>query len=86
MALDTGQHSQFLQSFTNVNFDDPDLQALAVTVNPEPELMFEGQEKGSFWSDLGGAVEHTDQDDDGGGCREGGVLHRLGFPPGGRPL
>ena len=30
------------------------LQALAVTKNPEPELMFEGQEKGSFWSDLGG--------------------------------
>ena len=29
-------------------------QALAVTKNPEPELMFEGQEKGSFWSDLGG--------------------------------
>ena len=36
--------------------------------NPEPELMFEGQEKGSFWSDLGGAVNNGDQDpgDDGG--------------------
>ena len=36
--------------------------------NPEPELMFEGQEKGSFWSDLGGAVNNDDPDpgDDGG--------------------
>ena len=32
-------------------------QALAVTKNPEPELMFEGQEKGSFWSDLGGGFK-----------------------------
>ena len=37
-------------------------QALAVTKNPEPELMFEGQEKGSFWSDLGGRylLHHVD--------------------------
>jgi len=33
-------------------------KALAVTKNPEPELMFEGQEKGSFWSDLGGKEEY----------------------------
>ena len=28
-----------------------------MTKNPEPELMFEGQEKGSFWSDLGGGFK-----------------------------
>jgi len=33
-------------------------KALAITKNPEPELMFEGQEKGSFWSDLGGKQEY----------------------------
>merc|ERR1712107_781877 len=33
-------------------------KALAVTKNPEPELMFEGQEKGSFWSDLGGKQDY----------------------------
>jgi len=29
-------------------------KSLALGISPEPELMFEGQEKGSFWSDLGG--------------------------------
>ena len=33
-------------------------KALAITKNPEPELMFEGQEQGSFWSDLGGKQEY----------------------------
>ena len=44
-------------------------KALAITKNPEPELMFEGQEKGSFWSDLGGGgeVDHGGQDGDADG-------------------
>ena len=59
-------------------------KALAITKNPEPELMFEGQEKGSFWSDLGGAPLKMLIRTMMVGCREGGLLHRLGFPPGGR--
>lgn len=34
------------------------LQALALTKSPEPELMFEGQEKGSFWEELGGKQDY----------------------------
>ena len=65
--------SKILLHFQSQSFFDYNLplnpQALAVTKNPEPELMFEGQEKGSFWSDLGGAVKNLDQDDDDGGLQ-----------------
>jgi len=33
-------------------------KALALTKSPEPELMFEGQEKGSFWEELGGKQDY----------------------------
>ena len=59
------QAEKFLKSLTltlTLTLTPACTQALALAKSPEPELMFEGQEKGTFWEDLGGReCHHTQQ-------------------------